>query len=99
MKPGSDPRLLRLTMDGYLTAHWIKIVRTMWVRLIDLRGRRRNSEAVCKMILRAEERRCRYGPASTDHLNLRGKSHSAAKPAVVTILPRRVGHTDGEKVR
>jgi hypothetical protein len=104
MKPGSDPRLLRLTMDGYLTAHWgatpcIKIVRTMWVRLIDLRGRRRNSEAVCKMILRAEERRCRYGPTSTDHLNLRGKSHSAAKPAVVTILPRRVGHTDGEKVR
>ena len=38
-------------MDGYLTAHWerprcIKIVRTMWVRLIDLRGRRLNSEAV-----------------------------------------------------
>ena len=36
MKPGSDPRLLRLTMDGYLTAHWgatpcIKIVRTMWL--------------------------------------------------------------------
>jgi len=36
-----------------LTAHWgatpcIKIVRTMWVRLIDLRGRCRNSEAVCK---------------------------------------------------
>jgi len=35
---GATPGLLRLTMDGYLTAHWeatplIKIVRTMWVRL------------------------------------------------------------------
>ena len=68
-------------------------------RLIDLRGRRRNSEAVCKKIPRAKERRCRYGPTSTDHLNLRGKSHSATKPAVVTILPRWVGHAEGEKVR
>ena len=104
MKPGSDPRLLRLTMDGYLTAHWgatpcIKIVRTMWVRLIDLRGRRLNSEAVCKKIPRAKERRCKYGPTSTDHLNLRGKSHSAAKPAAVTISPRWVGDGEGEKVR
>ena len=64
-------------------------------RLIDLRGRRRNSEAEP----RAKERRCRCGPTSTDHLNLRGKSHSAAKPAVVTILLRWVGYAEGEKVR
>ena len=50
-------------------------------------------------IPRAKERRCRCGPTSTDHLNLRGKSHSAAKPAVVTILLRWVGYAEGEKVR
>jgi hypothetical protein len=33
-------------------------------RLIDLRARRRNSEAVCKKIPRAKERRCKYGPTT-----------------------------------
>jgi hypothetical protein len=67
-------------------------------RLIDLRGRRRNSEAVCKKIPHARERRGKYGPTSTDHLNLRGKSHSAAKPAAVTMAPRWAGHSESEKV-
>ena len=38
------------------------------------------------------------GLFSTDHLNLRGKSHGAAKPAAVTILPRWAGHSEGQKV-
>jgi hypothetical protein len=63
-------------------------------RLIDLRGRRRNSEA----FVRKYRRNADMGPTSTDHLNLRGKSHSAAKPAAVTILPRWAGHSEGEKV-
>ena len=91
-------------MGGYLTAHWgatpcIKIVRTMGLDLSILEGAAVIPKPFVRMIPRAKERRCRYGPISTDHLNLRGKSHSAAKPAAVTILPRRVGHSDGEKVR
>ena len=34
-----------------------------------------------------------------DHLNLRGKSHSAAKSAAVRIWPQEAGHNGAEKVR
>jgi hypothetical protein len=47
VKPESDPV--------------IKIVRTMWVRLIDLRGRCRNSEAVCKIQSEAQGRCVQHG--------------------------------------
>jgi hypothetical protein len=59
MKPGERPRLLSLTMGGYLTAHWgatpcIKIVRTMGLDLLLLEGAAVIPKPKCRALRNAD---------------------------------------------